>query len=57
MLARSPELQAEFTRRLQEDAAFASDPGARLEFFLRRHSSWDTRYNLYPVFRVDELLA
>jgi Zinc carboxypeptidase len=56
MLAHSPDLQAEFTRRL-EDAAFASDPGARLEFFLRRHSSWDTRYNLYPVFRVDELLA
>jgi hypothetical protein len=57
MLEQSPELQAEFARRLREDAAFAASPSARLEFFLRRHSSWDARYNLYPVFRVDELLA
>ncbi|MDB6047238.1 MAG: Peptidase [Gammaproteobacteria bacterium] len=57
MLERSPELQAEFARRLREDAVFAASPSARLEFFLRRHSSWDARYNLYPVFRVDELLA
>ena len=49
--------QEEFERRLREDAAFASNPRARLEFFLRRHSSWDSRLNLYPVFRVDELLA
>jgi hypothetical protein len=57
MLERSPELQAEFARRLREDAVFAASPSARLEFFLRRHSSWDARYNLYPIFRVDELLA
>jgi hypothetical protein len=57
MLEKSPELQAEFARRVREDAAFAASPSARLEFFLRRHSSWDARYNLYPVFRVDELLA
>jgi hypothetical protein len=57
MLEKSPELQAEFAGRLREDAAFAASPSARLEFFLRRHSSWDARYNLYPVFRVDELLA
>ncbi len=56
MLADNPDLQAEFARRLQ-DATFAANPVARLEFFLRRHSSWDTRYNLYPVLRVDELLA
>jgi hypothetical protein len=23
-----------------------------LEFFYRRHSSWDERFNLYPVFRT-----
>jgi hypothetical protein len=50
-------LQEEFERRLRQDAAFAANPRARLEFFLRRHSSWDSRLNLYPVFRVDELLA
>jgi hypothetical protein len=57
LLAQTPGLQEEFTRRLKEDAAFAANPRARLEFFLRRHSSWDARMNLYPVFRVDELLA
>jgi murein tripeptide amidase MpaA len=52
-LAADPALRAEFERRLREDAAFAADPAARLAFFARRHASWDTRYNLYPVFRVD----
>ena len=32
-------------------------PEARLDFFLSRHSSRDEQYNLYPVFRVDELLV
>ena len=57
LLAQTPGLQDEFSRRLKEDAAFAGNPRARLEFFLRRHVSWDSRMNLYPVFRVDELLA
>jgi hypothetical protein len=57
VLAEQPQLQAAFDRRLKEDPAFAADPIARLEFFLRHHSSWDKQLNLYPVFRVDELLA
>jgi hypothetical protein len=57
LLAQTPGLQEEFDRRLKEDPAFAANPRARLEFFLWRHSSWDARMNLYPVFRVDELLA
>jgi hypothetical protein len=57
LLAQTPGLQEEFSRRLKEDAAFTANPRARLEFFLQRHSSWDSRMNLYPVFRVDELLA
>ena len=57
MLAEDPALQAQFERRLKGNAAFARDPQARLDFFLRRHASWDTQLNLYPVLRVDELLA
>jgi len=57
VLAAQPQLQAAFDRQLKEDPAFAADPMARLEFFLRHHSSWDRQLNLYPVFRVDELLA
>jgi hypothetical protein len=52
MLAQDAGLAQEFARRLQEDAAFAADPRARLDFFLRRHASWDTHFNLYPVFRL-----
>ena len=51
MLAGDPALRAEFEARLREDPAFATDPGARLDFFRRRHPSWDERYNLYPVYR------
>ena len=53
MLAREPELKAAFERRLEEDAEFAGSPAARLDFFYRRHSSYDDRYNLYPVMRSD----
>lgn len=57
MLTQNPALREEFDRRLSTDPAFAGNPRARREFFLRRHPSWDARLNLYPVFRVDELLA
>jgi Zinc carboxypeptidase len=57
VLAQTPGLKEEFDRMLKKDPAFAANPRARLEFFLRRHSSWDSNMNLYPVFRVDELLA
>jgi hypothetical protein len=53
MLAQDPRLAAEFRSTCEHDAKFAASPVARLEFFLRRHASWDTRYNLYPVLRVE----
>jgi len=51
MLEQDPALRQEFERRLREDPAFAASPAARLEFFHRRHPSWDERYGLYPVYR------
>jgi len=54
MLAADPALKAAFEKRVAEDEAFAKDPAARLEFFHRRHPSWDTAFGLYPVFRVDD---
>jgi len=51
MLSQDATLKQEFERRLREDAAFAGSPDARLEFFYRRHPSWDERYGLYPVYR------
>ena len=52
MLSKDPALAREFADKLETDAEFAASPGARLEFFLRRHVSWDARYNLYPVLRT-----
>jgi hypothetical protein len=53
MLEKDPALKARFEKRVAEDAVFAKDPQARLDFFYRLHSSWDERYNLYPVMRTD----
>jgi murein tripeptide amidase MpaA len=55
MLAKDPALKAEFERRLQQDPAFAKSPQARLDFFYRRHSAYDTQLNLYPVLRTDSV--
>ncbi|MCH6481967.1 M14 family metallopeptidase [Pseudoxanthomonas sp. LH2527] len=52
-MLQDPAVKAEFERRLRDDKAFVADPGARLEFFYRKHPSWDERYQLYPVLRVD----
>lgn len=53
MLAENAELRKEFMQRLATDQAFARDPAARLDFFYRKHESWDERVNLYPVYRLD----
>lgn len=55
MLVADKKLKAAFEQRLKDDPEFASSPQARLEFFSRRHSSWDSRYNLYPVLRTDRV--
>jgi hypothetical protein len=52
MLSADPSLASEFRQKLNADKEFSADAGARLEFFLRRHASWDDRYNLYPIYRI-----
>jgi murein tripeptide amidase MpaA len=56
MMQQDSRLAAEFRSRCEHDATFAANAVARLEFFLRRHASWDPRYNLYPVLRMDAIL-
>ncbi|WP_394841443.1 M14 family metallopeptidase [Pendulispora brunnea] len=53
MLAADPELAAEFARKLGNEPDFARSPAARLDFFYRRHPSFDERLDLYPVYRTD----
>ncbi len=52
-MLKDPKVKADFERRLKDDPAFAKDSQARLEYFARRHSSWDSHYRLYPVLRTD----
>jgi hypothetical protein len=51
-LAADPQLKSAFEKKLATDAKFAQSTEARLEFFERRHESWDDRYELYPIIRV-----
>jgi murein tripeptide amidase MpaA len=55
-MARDPALAAQFRHKVETDPAFAKNAHARLEFFARRHPSWDERLNLYPVLRTDVAL-
>ncbi len=55
MLATDPAVAAEFALKLESDPEFARSPQRRLEFFYRRHASWDERRDLYPVFRIDSI--
>jgi hypothetical protein len=56
MLETDPALAKVFNDKLKVDPAFAADPAARLQFFLRRHESWDSRYNLYPIYRTRDAI-
>lgn len=51
MLARDPQLKAEFEAKLASDSAFAADPDARLGWFYERTPYYDERYLLYPIGR------
>jgi hypothetical protein len=50
MLA-DPAVKSAFDKAL-EDPAFAASPARRLDFFYRRHPSWDASKDLLPVMRA-----
>ncbi|MBC3908731.1 M14 family metallopeptidase [Undibacterium umbellatum] len=52
-MASDPQLKATFEKKIAADPEFAKSPFARLDFFAQRHSSWDQRYQVYPVLRLD----
>jgi hypothetical protein len=56
MLAKDPALAREFAAKLDSDPDFAANPEKRLDFFYRRHPSWDDRVNRYPIMRSDAAL-
>ncbi|MFO0745848.1 MAG: M14 family zinc carboxypeptidase [Myxococcota bacterium] len=52
-MLKDPAIRQAFEERLEKDPAFAASADARLDFFYRRHPSWDARAFRIPVFRVD----
>lgn len=54
MLAADPALRAAFEAALAADPTLAASPQRRLDFFYRRHPSWDERKDLLPVFRLED---
>ncbi|MBC3919425.1 M14 family metallopeptidase [Undibacterium sp. CY18W] len=52
-LAADTQLKAAFEKKIADEPEFAKSPAARLEFFAQRHSSWDQRYQVYPVLRLN----
>lgn len=53
-LAASPALAKAFADKLAADPKFAASPKARLDFFYRRHSAWDSLYQQPPVYRLED---
>ncbi|MEG1040903.1 MAG: M14 family metallopeptidase [Pseudomonas sp.] len=49
MLAESPELKAEFDKKLKSDKVFAASPHARLQWFYQRTPFYDVNAFVYPV--------
>jgi hypothetical protein len=57
MLAADPSLRPAFDAALAADPEMARSPRRRLEWFYRRHPSWDGRVNLLPIYRSDQRYA
>lgn len=51
LLAADPALRTAFDAALAADPELAKSPERRLEWFYRRHPSWDERANLLPVYK------
>lgn len=51
MLARDPQLRAEFEEKLRSDPSLAENGNARLAWFYERTQYYDERYLLYPIGR------
>jgi hypothetical protein len=52
LLAKDAAVKTAWEAKL-EDPEFAGNPRARLRFFYERHPAYDSRFNVYPVFRTD----
>ena len=52
-MLQDPAVKAEWDQKMK-DPAFAKSPHERLDFFYKKHPSWDAQLGLVPVFRLQE---
>jgi len=55
MMAKDPQLKAEFEKKVASDPAFAANSYGRLNWWYQHSPYWDNRLGLYPVGRVRTL--
>jgi hypothetical protein len=55
MIAKDPNLKAEFDQKIASDKEFAASPAKRLNWFYQRSPWWDKTLGLYPVGRLTSL--
>ncbi|MFL6244510.1 MAG: M14 family metallopeptidase [Thermoanaerobaculia bacterium] len=53
MMASDPKLAEEFRKKVETDAAFRTNPTARLQWFYERTPYYDERARLYPIAREE----
>ncbi len=53
VMLKDPAVAAAFAAKLATDPAFAASGDQRLDWFYRRHPSWDQAYALYPIIRLE----
>lgn len=53
MLKNNPQLKKEFEQKLMSDEQFRNNPDARLNFFYERSLYFDSKLNVYPIFRIE----
>ena len=51
-MLKDPKVKAELDERLK-DPEFKKSPEQRLDFFYKKHPSFDARFGVYPVYRLD----
>jgi hypothetical protein len=47
----NPQIKEEFEAKLKSDEKFAKNPSMRLQFFYKKHPSWDNQFNRYPILK------